>query len=341
MIFLYYILCYTVGAAGLLGSIVYAASRKSARDARFALFSGAFACIVISFTGFSYQDSSTGFGASVNALSWVLYVASVVGNCGLVYALPSFMDSLSSRPPRRSGIVWAALAVLAAVTTVLYFAIAVKAPRAASVIFVSGEIPFVLMFAAIAYANVRGTMAYAAMRKAPAESDGWASLLRSYMFAAIAAFPFLAFVDLFPDYLLWRWFPEFPRFFRVFPALYAYFNAVYLVRIFKLMLGEEKARGAEAGEGGEGAEAKADWLARTGLSAREAEVARLLASGITYKEIAWRLRIRMGTVQSHVMAAYRKLGVTCKEDLMRVARGEALGAGGASADAADEDAGEA
>ena len=59
-----------------------------------------------------------------------------------------------------------------------------------------------------------------------------------------------------------------------------------------------------------------------GLSPREVEVARLLADGVTYKDICWKLRIRMGTVQSHVVSVYHKLGVNCKEDLMRLARGE-------------------
>jgi DNA-binding NarL/FixJ family response regulator len=67
-------------------------------------------------------------------------------------------------------------------------------------------------------------------------------------------------------------------------------------------------------------------------------VARLLASGVAYKEIAWRLGIKMGTVQSHVMGVYRKLGVACKEDLMRKARGEPLGYDADAKDVADAEA---
>jgi len=337
IIFLYYILCQTVGAAGLLGSIVYAASRKSARDARFALFSGTFACIIVSFSGFTYQDSAGGLGVSMTVLSFTLYGLSVLGNCGLVWTLPAFIDSVSPRAPRRSGAVWAGLASLAGAVTIVNLVIALVAKRATPAFFVSAAVPFVLMFAAIAYANVRGVIACAAARKIPSERDeGWGPLLRLFMIASVALFPFIVMIDLFPEILLWRLFPRFPRFLRVFPALYAFFNAVYLARIFRLMLGEEKAGGAE--EGGAAVPAKADWLARTGLSAREAEVARLLASGIAYKEIAWRLRIRMGTVQSHVMAAYRKLGVSCKEDLMRVARGELAPEAGGGKDGGEEEA---
>jgi DNA-binding NarL/FixJ family response regulator len=57
-------------------------------------------------------------------------------------------------------------------------------------------------------------------------------------------------------------------------------------------------------------------LAAAGLSARELEVAALLARGLTYKVIRSQLGISEGTVQSHVSSVYRKIGVNCKEDLI-------------------------
>ena len=47
------------------------------------------------------------------------------------------------------------------------------------------------------------------------------------------------------------------------------------------------------------------------LTAREADVVRLLASGCSYAEIAQRLGISAHTVASHVKNAYRKLEVHC------------------------------
>jgi DNA-binding CsgD family transcriptional regulator len=45
------------------------------------------------------------------------------------------------------------------------------------------------------------------------------------------------------------------------------------------------------------------------LSAREAEVLRLIAGGHTYAQAAARLGISLHTVAAHVKKAYRKLGV--------------------------------
>lgn len=45
------------------------------------------------------------------------------------------------------------------------------------------------------------------------------------------------------------------------------------------------------------------------LTAREREVLRLLGSGCTQAQIAWRLGVSTSTVVSHLKNAYRKLGV--------------------------------
>lgn len=54
---------------------------------------------------------------------------------------------------------------------------------------------------------------------------------------------------------------------------------------------------------------------RYSLSDRERDIADLLVAGQRYKEIAWRLGIGLPTVRSHVMNAYRKMGVHSIDDL--------------------------
>jgi DNA-binding CsgD family transcriptional regulator len=56
---------------------------------------------------------------------------------------------------------------------------------------------------------------------------------------------------------------------------------------------------------------------RESLTAREAEVARLAAVGLSAKEIGTLLSIRRRTVEAHLLRAYGKLGVHSKFELMR------------------------
>ena len=54
------------------------------------------------------------------------------------------------------------------------------------------------------------------------------------------------------------------------------------------------------------------------LSPRELEIARELATGNAYKQIARRLRISPSTVTNHVNAIYRKLGVSSRSQLVKI-----------------------
>ena len=56
-----------------------------------------------------------------------------------------------------------------------------------------------------------------------------------------------------------------------------------------------------------------------GLTAREAEVLRLLAQGLTYVQIADLLIISRRTVNGHVTSIYSKLGVTARVEATRFA----------------------
>jgi DNA-binding CsgD family transcriptional regulator len=58
------------------------------------------------------------------------------------------------------------------------------------------------------------------------------------------------------------------------------------------------------------------------LTVREREVAMLAAAGLTSRQIADRLVVSIRTVENHLHRAYRKLGISRREDLTRLlARG--------------------
>jgi DNA-binding CsgD family transcriptional regulator len=54
------------------------------------------------------------------------------------------------------------------------------------------------------------------------------------------------------------------------------------------------------------------------LTPREREIALLAARGATSREIAGRLVLSVRTVDNHLQNAYRKLGVTSRQELPRV-----------------------
>jgi DNA-binding CsgD family transcriptional regulator/predicted ester cyclase len=64
---------------------------------------------------------------------------------------------------------------------------------------------------------------------------------------------------------------------------------------------------------------------RHGLTARQAEVAQLLAERRTYKEIAKALQIRPNTARRHCQAVLSRLGLHRKEDVAEVLFGRADG----------------
>jgi len=62
---------------------------------------------------------------------------------------------------------------------------------------------------------------------------------------------------------------------------------------------------------------------RDDLSERERQVLRLIAEGLTNREIAERLYLAMSTVKTHINNLYGKLGVSKRTQA--VARGRQLG----------------
>jgi predicted ATPase/DNA-binding CsgD family transcriptional regulator/DNA-binding XRE family transcriptional regulator len=63
-----------------------------------------------------------------------------------------------------------------------------------------------------------------------------------------------------------------------------------------------------------------------GLTARQAEVLRLLAAGLSNKQIAAELQLSPATVERHLATTYRKLGVTGRVDAARYALAHGLAA---------------
>jgi PAS domain S-box-containing protein len=60
-------------------------------------------------------------------------------------------------------------------------------------------------------------------------------------------------------------------------------------------------------------------LSSYGLTSRELAVAKSLASGLIYKEIAYELGISLSTVRTHTMSLYRKIGIHSREELVDLA----------------------
>jgi len=315
IILLFYILCYSSGLVGLLSSILSARSRRgtmaAVHDRRFAFLSASFAAVVIPYSILSYLET---LGGITTTAGLAIFAVSLVGDVGLIIALPHFMDGFLS-PPRgiRDEKPWIVLSALAAAAGVVYM-------LAPARFFYVGYFTFLCLLAAIVQVIIRGGSILARLRTTASEEEDpdagkWAGLLSGFRLLTAIAFIPMVMIDFFPTVFAWR-IPGFPGAFRVFPLLYAGLNLLYAVRSLGPLFAAAPAAGRRAGPNLAAAAAAA------GLSRREIEVAELLAEGASYKDICSRLRITIGTAQSHVVRVYRKLGVSCKEDVMRLARGE-------------------
>jgi DNA-binding NarL/FixJ family response regulator len=81
----------------------------------------------------------------------------------------------------------------------------------------------------------------------------------------------------------------------------------------------------DVGAGGRGAEASSGkGRQHTSLSEREKQVLRLVAEGLTNKEIARALIVTENTVKTHVTSLFNKLGVDSRARAVAVAANEGL-----------------
>jgi len=103
-----------------------------------------------------------------------------------------------------------------------------------------------------------------------------------------------------------------------FAAFFATINASLIARFVPRLRKEAVARIGAARD----REEELRGLPLFGLTAREREVARLLANGWSYKRIAEDLFVSLSTVRSHVEKVYGKVGVNNKVDLRIRMRGE-------------------
>jgi DNA-binding CsgD family transcriptional regulator len=62
-------------------------------------------------------------------------------------------------------------------------------------------------------------------------------------------------------------------------------------------------------------------IAAEELTSREREIALLAASGLSSREIAERLVVSVRTVDNHLQRAYRKLGISRRQELGEVLAG--------------------
>nr|BBH92258.1 hypothetical protein KTA_04570 [Thermogemmatispora argillosa] len=67
-------------------------------------------------------------------------------------------------------------------------------------------------------------------------------------------------------------------------------------------------------------EAEHHWQQRAALSAREWELLHLLAEGLSYRQIGQRLYLSPSTVKTHMRHLQQKLGVSGREELLRLAQ---------------------
>jgi two-component system nitrate/nitrite response regulator NarL len=70
-------------------------------------------------------------------------------------------------------------------------------------------------------------------------------------------------------------------------------------------------------------ERREEWQALSaGLTARELEIVRLVIAGATTKEISFKIQITPGTTKVHMSNIFRKLRISSRSELMRLAAGQ-------------------
>jgi DNA-binding CsgD family transcriptional regulator len=179
-------------------------------------------------------------------------------------------------------------------------------------------LPAILMDFSIVAAGIYAVAAVIASRKRARYTPEEKIAIRRLAYAAMACIPAVLFIDdirwLFPP--LWNIYPQDD--FLVTP-FFCGFISIFLAGYARAYTSRREPIG-EAGNRERLIVFQSEPTLWKGLSAREREVAALLAQGLTYKEICSQLHIRMGTVQTHVVRVYQKLGVTCKEDVMNLFR---------------------
>jgi DNA-binding CsgD family transcriptional regulator len=304
LVFLYYIVCYTLGGIGLLVAVLKAATGRVPVERCYVVFMGVFTLLVVSVTVSVYAHN---IGFSDSRFRSLLSFVTLAG-CSLMAAvLPRFIHALVVLPFERT------INRIFAATGFAALAFAALALAGAVFPFAPDGIVFSLLIVSIAYSTTIGNV-YARKRKKSGTGDAdfsrWCTIMKSISILTVAFLPLFVVIDFFPE--------AFPRITRnlpktlcAFPLFYALWNLVYAVRTIPLLFGKTKGKAAE------------EWdFSRFGLSPREREVAFALTKGYSYKEIADRLSISLATVKTHVNRIYEKTGTGNKMEFARKLRND-------------------
>jgi DNA-binding CsgD family transcriptional regulator len=298
VIFLYEIICYSVGGIGVLFAVLTGALAKSMIDRRYAAFMASFTIILVSNSFDVYTGNAGVWAGNMILISSFVELA---GMSLMIAVLPRFIHSMAALSFERIlNRIFAALGLAS-------YAMVILAGLGFPPLWLA-NVEFGLLTAVIVYAVVAGNIFLRVWPRrdlTPAETSRWHRIMRSATVLTTAFIPFFVLIDFFPQ-LLPSLSDRLPKSLRAFPVFYLLWNLIYILNTLPLYF-----RRTAAAEG--------EWdFDRFELSPREREVASLLLEGFSYKEIADRLSVSMATVKTHVNRIYDKTGAGNKIELGRM-----------------------
>jgi len=302
LLILYWFISYTVMSMALVVAIGRAILLKTEVEKRHCVLLLSFSLLMLAAT---LRNIIPGLsGAAANALSY----AGVAAICLAMYAVPGLALSLAlpaDRPKKGERLLPViAVACLAAVTAVW------NRPFGGVMILVSYGVLITLIAATLAQgaiarrANERRGISLMAL------DPFWGSVMRITSRASLIALPLIIFLDL--VYPILR--PA-PSRIHCFPLLFVVWSVTVLWQTLKQALANRASAKSQPPQGG--LVLSDERMGAVGLSKREKEVAILLASGLSYKEIAVKLFVSEATVKTHVARIYTKTGASSKLDAVK------------------------
>ena len=302
ILILYWFISYTVMSMALVVAIGRAVLLKTEAERRHCALLLSFSLLMLAAT---LRNVVSGLPEIV---ADVLSYAGVAANCLAIYAVPGLALSLTLPPDSRKTadkvILFLALACLIAIT------VGWGRPFGGVAILVS----YWVMFSVIAATLAQGAIARRANERRGislmALDPFWGSVMRITSRASLIALPLIIFLDL--VYPILR--PA-PSRIHCFPLLFVVWSVTVLWQTLKQALASRASAKAQPPHGG--LVLSDERMDAAGLSKREKEVAILLASGLSYKEIAAKLFVSEATVKTHIARIYTKTGASSKLDAVK------------------------
>lgn len=304
---LFWFSCYTILSMAFVVGLGRAVVFKTGREVNHCILLGGFFMLVAGATPYSVFPDLT-----ARAREFLGFIGvSAISLC--IYAVPSLSLSLSAHPER------VPLRILSLGAIPLYIAVCVTW-------FTPARVPLILFQYAylvfcIVFVLVNGRRQDARYGKTGLDPF-WRQMTRMAAVASAIYIPFFIFFDI----LLPAFWPErsglmfFPLFFIVW-AVTAMIESVREARRFIEALAQASAQipasDHQLQPAGTLNEHRMDGF---GLSRREKEVVRLLAQGLSYKEIADSLFVSEATIKTHVARAYMKTGCGSKVAIINALR---------------------